>query len=172
MLQVSRPYHPSVTGVTHAVRAIDVAVVSYRGRPSCPGRPIELSLASRTNRQPCTFLSSRAESAGPVACWRRLRDEPHRNPQSWHPLPPCHRWSESRSEVTAYEFTPSISGVRSSWRDTADLVVEQQLARARRVALTERPYAQPWREYLLSIGGKDREFLDLIESASQQLITK
>nr|WP_218680475.1 hypothetical protein [Rhodococcus qingshengii] len=63
-------------------------------------------------------------------------------------------------------------GVRSSWRDTADLVVEQQLARARRVALTERPYAQAWREYLLSIGGKDREFLDLIESASQQLITK
>ncbi len=57
-------------------------------------------------------------------------------------------------------------------RATVDLVLEQQLARARRVALTERPYAQPWHEYLTSLGDGDQEFLDLIEAASQQLVAR
>lgn len=57
-------------------------------------------------------------------------------------------------------------------RDIIDLVFGQQLARARRVALTERPYAQPWHEYLTSIDHENREFIDLIESLSQHLVTQ
>ena len=56
--------------------------------------------------------------------------------------------------------------------EVVDLVLEQQRARARRVALTERPYAQPWHTYLTSIGGESREFIDLIETASQQLVAQ